>query len=76
LKVSLAIGGWTEGSDRYSTMAAGVATRKIFVESVLQFLLKHKFDGLDLDWEYPGEKISFYVLLAISRLAFLKFSDF
>jgi chitinase len=63
LKVSLAIGGWTEGSDRYSTMAAGVATRKIFVESVLQFLLKHKFDGLDLDWEYPGEKISFLCLV-------------
>ena len=54
LKVTLAIGGWNEGSKKYSEMAADPNKRKIFTASVVSFLQEHNFDGLDLDWEYPG----------------------
>lgn len=56
LKVTLAIGGWNEGSERYSQMAADPQKRKSFVTSVGLFLEKYKFDGLDLDWEYPAKR--------------------
>ena len=55
LKVTVAIGGWTEGSTKYSAMAKDSAERQKFVDSVVQFLQKYNFDGLDLDWEYPGK---------------------
>lgn len=56
LKVTLAIGGWNEGSQKYSDLAASPSKRKTFVESVVVFLKKFNFDGLDLDWEYPGKR--------------------
>ncbi|CAH2238011.1 jg10334 [Pararge aegeria aegeria] len=56
LKVTIAIGGWNEGSEKYSRMAANPVTRAKFVQSALQFLITYKFDGLDLDWEYPTKR--------------------
>ena len=32
------------------------AIRSKFVENVLQFVKKYKFDGFDLDWEYPAKR--------------------
>lgn len=37
-------------------MASTEASRTIFAESVVEFLKKHNFDGLDLDWEYPSKR--------------------
>ena len=54
LKVTLAIGGWNEGSVTYSKMAKNVTSRATFVKSAVKFMVKHKFDRLDCDWEYPG----------------------
>lgn len=56
LKVSLAIGGWNEGSLKYSKLAADPERRKKFVQNALQFIQKYSFDGLDLDWEYPTQR--------------------
>lgn len=56
LKVTLAIGGWNEGSEKYSEMSKDPERRRSFVNSAVIFLKKYNFDGLDLDWEYPGKR--------------------
>ncbi|KAJ8707114.1 hypothetical protein PYW08_011248 [Mythimna loreyi] len=56
LKVTLAIGGWNEGSPRYSNMASKPETRAAFIKSVVLMLNNYQFDGLDLDWEYPTKR--------------------
>jgi chitinase len=37
-------------------MAKTKKTRLNFVEKAVHFLKKHRFDGLDLDWEYPANR--------------------
>ncbi|XP_067122347.1 endochitinase-like [Centruroides vittatus] len=54
VKTLLAVGGWNEGGKKCSEMVSDNNRRRDFVKSVVQWLLKYDFDGLDLDWEYPG----------------------
>ena len=51
MKVLIAIGGWNEGSQNYSALAAHPERRKTFVKQASEFVRQHNFDGLDLDWE-------------------------
>lgn len=52
LKTVISVGGW-DGSARFSDIALTDQSRTIFANSCLQFILKHGFNGVDLDWEYP-----------------------
>ncbi|XP_063610181.1 chitinase-3-like protein 1 [Penaeus indicus] len=81
LKAILAVGGWNEGSEDYSVMAGDPAKRKTFVDSSVNLIRKHKFDGLDMDWEYPAarggvpeDKENFIILLQELRTAFDQFN--
>ena len=56
LKTLLAIGGWNEGSRRFSPLVADPARRKTFIRSAVRVLRQYNFDGLDLDWEYPAAR--------------------
>lgn len=54
LKVIASIGGWGEGSGKYSDMVSSTNLRTNFIQSALDFVETYGFDGLDIDWEYPG----------------------
>lgn len=56
LKVTLAVGGWNEGSQNYSRMAMSVDSRRKFIGSVISYVTKYNFDGFDLDWEFPSQR--------------------
>ncbi|GAB2503873.1 hypothetical protein GCM10008940_01970 [Microbulbifer agarilyticus] len=53
LKLDLSIGGWTL-SEGFPWMAHDPVRRKVFIDSVVHFLERYDFDGVDIDWEYPG----------------------
>ena len=52
----LAIGGWNEGSSRFSALVASSERRRQFTKNTVKFLRQNHFDGLDLDWEYPAHR--------------------
>jgi len=56
LKVLVAIGGWNEGSEKYSQMVSSSASRSVFIQSVIAMIVKENFVGIDLDWDYPANR--------------------
>lgn len=54
IKVLIALGGWNDSlGDKYSRLVNTPSARANFVRTVIEFIEKHGFDGLDFDWEYP-----------------------
>ena len=54
LTVLISVGGWL-WSGRFSDMALTPASRATFIDSVATFLSRYDLDGLDIDWEFPGQ---------------------
>ncbi|XP_048467778.1 acidic mammalian chitinase-like [Rhincodon typus] len=54
LKTLMGYGGWAFDSSSFSDMAAQQNTRTNFINSTIDFLRSHGFDGLDLDWRFPA----------------------
>lgn len=67
LKTHLSIGGWSFNDPNdvncigthtyrlFSDMVANPQNRSQFIKSAVSYAHKHGFDGLDIDWEYPGD---------------------
>ena len=53
LKIVLSIGGW--GADHFSEAALDESSRARFVATAMALLTEYRLDGLDIDWEYPGQ---------------------
>ncbi|KAL7715017.1 Chitotriosidase-1 [Entamoeba marina] len=61
LKILCAIGGWNFNlyeSTKYlfSEMSEFKAGRTTFIKSAISFAKKYNLDGIDIDWEYPGNE--------------------
>lgn len=59
LKVMIAIGGWTFNdpgptATTFSDIAGSSSAQTKFINSLISFMSTYGFDGVDLDWEYPG----------------------
>lgn len=53
IKVMVSIGGWTM-SDNFPVIAANPTLRAKFASECNRLIKFYKFDGIDIDWEYPG----------------------
>ncbi|KAJ0329387.1 hypothetical protein COL5a_003943 [Colletotrichum fioriniae] len=59
MEVWIAIGGWSMNDPdqptkrTFSELAASKAKQDVFFSSLLSFMNKYGFDGVDIDWEYP-----------------------
>ncbi|MFC4405509.1 glycosyl hydrolase family 18 protein [Haloarchaeobius iranensis] len=47
------IGGWND-SKYFSNAAQTQESRERFANTAVEIMREHDFDGLDIDWEYPG----------------------
>jgi chitinase len=62
LQTWIAVGGWAFNDDTnvpntrtaFSDMVSSAVNRQAFITGLAQFLQTHRFDGVDLDWEYPA----------------------
>jgi chitinase len=56
LKVIVSIGGWM--ADGFSDAALTETSRAAFADSAVDLLRQFSADGIDLDWEYPGQGVA------------------
>ena len=54
LTVVVSVGGWL-WSTNFSDVSLTAKSRAVFIDSVMEFLTQYKLDGLDIDWEFPGD---------------------
>lgn len=54
LQVLISVGGWLGGAG-FSDAALTAESRARFAQGAAAFVEKYNLDGLDVDWEYPGQ---------------------
>jgi chitinase len=59
VKAWISVGGWTFNDPGifqsvFRRIAGSDANTLIFTHNLMAFLFKYSFDGVDIDWEYPG----------------------
>ncbi len=58
LKILLAVGGATFDLNQMVSMLSTYSNRNQFITSAILYLRLYNFDGLDLDFEFPGKSPS------------------
>jgi chitinase len=56
LKILLSVGGWQ--AEGFSDAALTDPSRQVFADSAAQLLREYSLDGVDVDWEYPGQGVA------------------
>ena len=59
LETWISVGGWSftdPGATQtaFSNMASSSGSRATFINGLMKFMSTYGFDGVDIDWEYPG----------------------
>lgn len=54
LTVLVSVGGWLWSGD-FSEVSLTKISRKTFAQSAVEFIRQFNLDGLDIDWEFPGQ---------------------
>ena len=54
LRTSIAVGGWNMDQALFVRISSSEESRLLFAKSVVTFVVRHDFDGIDFDWEYPA----------------------
>jgi GH18 family chitinase len=68
----VSLGGWKEGSARFSMMVADPVKMENFIQNLVQFLRENRFDGVDLAWQYPAFREGNYVRDKINYSKFIQ----
>jgi GH18 family chitinase len=77
VKILPSVGGWTL-SDNIPGISSDPIKRATFAQACVNLISTYQFDGIDLDWEYPGfsthggtpqDKVNFTLLLNEIRVA-------
>ncbi|KAJ3007660.1 UNVERIFIED_CONTAM: hypothetical protein HDU68_003412, partial [Siphonaria sp. JEL0065] len=53
LRTVISVGGWS-GSVHFSNIAKSPTATANFVKNIHKYIKDNGFDGIDIDWEYPG----------------------
>ena len=56
LKIMIAIGGWNEKTADFSQILSSEENMRRFTVEAIKFLRQHYIDGIDIEFEYPGER--------------------
>ncbi|CAF1418656.1 unnamed protein product [Rotaria magnacalcarata] len=75
LKTLLSLGGATVNATEFRYVFEVEKIRHEFIRNTIRYLRKYKFDGLDIDWEYPEtekDRRTFSSMVRDYRLAFQK----
>ncbi|KAG5667845.1 hypothetical protein PVAND_015814 [Polypedilum vanderplanki] len=74
LKILISVGGYDEGSEKFSSLVETDDSIEKFSNNVLKFLIFYGFDGIDIHWMYPTmrggipeDRLNFVKLLKVLK---------
>ena len=72
--VLLSVGGWDHSGESWHRLMSSTKNMQTFADNCIQTLRRHDFDGIEIDFQYPGyrargntesDKYQFYYFLRV-----------